>query len=102
MTPVPTRSHLAALAALCEGGEGPDREIDALIFARVTHCQTMPLLLHRTGWVELGGQPVEAPSFTGSVDAALTLFTRRPVLVLADPRQACAVALRRLGHLTET
>lgn len=70
-------AKLLELAAACENAEAPDRAIDAEIHARVVLRQAVPLLLLKDGWLDDDGNLVDAPRYTASLDAALTLIPPR-------------------------
>ena len=42
-----------------------------------------------------GGGGAMAPHYTASIDAALTLYKKRPEMVSTDPLKACVEALRQ-------
>lgn len=88
------RATLLDLAARCEAATGPDRELDAEIFGRVVLGQRFTLLLACSGWIDHEDGDLEAPTFTVSLDAALTLYgDERPTLVHSEARLACRDAL---------
>jgi hypothetical protein len=77
------REELEALAVRCKGAAGPDRELDTLIWLAVTPGATrketvVPANETRRGWTidetrEASGRLIITPSYTGSIDAAMTL-----------------------------
>jgi hypothetical protein len=90
------------LIARIEAATGPDRELDVAIAQAI-------------GWRHVAGQawlrPEDAahakksrrgalnyerhsvPTYTASLDAALTLYVKRPVVIPSCPRLACVEAL---------
>jgi hypothetical protein len=71
---MPSDHH--SLAARAEAAEGPDRELDALICIAAGFAEGNTVAF-KTGWCagsETNPHPVEAPAYTASIDAALTLL----------------------------
>ena len=99
------RTTLLALADRCEQAAGPDRELDAEIVAAITHgvvgmgdetpdddwlnrlYQWEPPRVWGDSWL-----PV--PTYTASLDAAVTLYPVLPEVIPSCPRKASAAALR--------
>jgi hypothetical protein len=68
-------ADLHSLAARAEAAEGPDRQLDALICIVAGFAEGNTVAF-KTGWCagsETNPRPVEAPAYTASLDAALTL-----------------------------
>jgi hypothetical protein len=97
---------LLALADRCEQAAGPDRELDvAIAFACgiVTHRQGdcfytknryCPVMVLEYDYDDTEYRLPELPSYTASLDAAVTLYPVLPEVISSCPRKASAAALR--------
>lgn len=75
-----------------ERATGPDRELDAAIW-----CWRHPEYeMRNNGFTKHPNRFVQSksPEYTGSLDAALTLFPNLPDTIDTIPRKACIAALR--------
>lgn len=97
-----TRAALLALADRCEQESGPDRELDAEIAVaagwQLAYGRAWsPAILaaarksRRGKWYH--GETVPVPTFTASLDAALTLYDEVPTLIHSNPRWVARDAL---------
>ena len=103
---------LNTLAARAEAATGPDRELDGWIYAHMTRGERYlignepgrfpqkPIYGERMDVMREypstdSADYINAPRYSASLDAALTLYIRVPERVPSDPRLAAAEALRQ-------
>lgn len=100
------------LIARLEAATGPDRELDAEIAAAVRYFprgvgfvwqDSLTPNSPELGRVECctslgtGGPHYAAPTYTASLDSALTLFKHRPHTIVTNPLKVCIEALCTRG-----
>lgn len=87
--------NLPDLIARLEVAVGSDQELDAAIGVLVGYTPKEKKHYKR-GYYPLRLLRIERiyPAYTGSLDAALTLFHEKPEKISTDPRQVCSAALK--------
>jgi hypothetical protein len=99
------RATLLALADRCEQAAGPDRELDAeialacgVVTSRDGNCfyghKYYSVMVLDYDYDDTEYRAPELPSYTASLDAAVTLYFALPQVSPSCPRKASAAALR--------
>jgi hypothetical protein len=96
-----SRADLIALIERVEAARGPDRELDAEIARTRLPADADDIARSRGGWSYRVFGPegwddewMEVLPYTGSLDAAVTLYPALPDMIPSCPRKATAAALR--------